>query len=91
MIDGVSYALFVDNTVFLASDRHPNLAVTYLGEVQVEVIYQRRGTTRSSTKRWYDKHVNYIVERVERSTKVLYSLLNRWSKLSTKSKLLVVK
>lgn len=39
----------------------------------------------------YDKHVNYIIGKVDRSTKALYSLLNRRSKLSIKNKSLVVK
>lgn len=39
----------------------------------------------------YDKHVNNIIEKVDRSTKALYSLLNRRSKLSIKNKSLVVK
>lgn len=39
----------------------------------------------------FDKHVNYIAGKVDRSTKALYSLLSRRSKLRVKNKLLVVK
>lgn len=39
----------------------------------------------------FDKHVNYVAGKVDRSTKALYSLLNRRSKLHIKNKMLVVK
>lgn len=39
----------------------------------------------------FDKHVNQIIGKVDRSTKALYSLLNRRSKLRIKNKSLVVK
>ncbi|KXJ73293.1 hypothetical protein RP20_CCG016166 [Aedes albopictus] len=52
--------------------------VTYLG-----VLFDK--------KLKFDKHVNYVAGKVDRSTKALYSLLNRRSKLHIKNKLLVVK